>query len=114
MFSSHAGVRGRQFRDHFRALQLRFGKFDPLCAAFAAGVAANWCEFRSDVIALEAAETVRQTGQGRRPSVQAIARLKKRAALSWSSYDHSLVRLQELMAKRPRTVTFADTVRRQP
>lgn len=113
MFSSHKGAKGHWFREHFRAIEMRLGSFDPVCRDYAGGVAALWCEYRTDVLSLEVAETARADGHGRRPSVQAIARLKKRAALSWGSYDAALRRLEELMAKRPRTVTFADTVRRQ-
>lgn len=113
MFRNHKGPKGRWFREHYRALETRLGSFDSVCRDYAGGVAALWCEYRSDVFALEVAETARQDGQGRRPSVQAIARLKKRAALSWGSYDASLRRLEDLMAKRPRTTTFADAVRRQ-
>jgi hypothetical protein len=114
MFSNHKGARGHWFREHYRALEQRLGTFDSVCREYAGAVAALWCEFRSDTLALEAAEKARDEGQGRRPSAQMIARLKKRAALSWGSYDAALRRLEELMAKRTRTVTFADTVRRQP
>jgi hypothetical protein len=113
MFTNHKGAKGSWFRDHYRALEQRLGAFDSVCREYAGAVAALWCEFRTDTLALESAEKARNEGQGRRPSTQAIARLKKRAALSWGSYDAALRRLEDLMAKRPRTVTFADTVRRQ-
>jgi hypothetical protein len=112
-FASHRGVKGGWFRAQYSALEQRLGAFDSVCREYAGAVAVLWCEFRADTLALEAAEDARHGGKGRRPSTQAIARLKKRAALSWGSYDAALRRLEELMAKRPRTVTFADTVRRQ-
>lgn len=111
MFRSHKGHKGHWFREHYRALETRLGAFDPVCRDYAGGVAALWCEYRSDTFALEQAETARLEGKGRRPSNQAIARLKKRAALSWGSYDAALRRLEDLMAKRPRA-SFADVVRR--
>jgi hypothetical protein len=113
MFRSHAGAKGRWFREHYRALDARLGPFDSVCREYAAGTCVMLCEFKTDTLALEAAEHARRDGHGRRPSTQAIARLKKRTALSWGSYDAALRRLEELVAKRPRTTTFADSVRRQ-
>ena len=110
MFKSHLNVRGVWYREHFKALDQRLGPFDQVTREYAGAVAALWCEFRSDTLALEAAERTRREGQGRRPSTQGIARLKKRAALSWGSYDQALVRLEALTATRPRS-TFADAVR---
>lgn len=101
MFKHHSGVRGGWFRQHYRALDHRLGPFDQVGREYAGAVAALWCEFRGDTLALEAAVEARQSGQGRRPSTQAIARLKKRAGLSWGSYDAALSRL-EALAKTPR------------
>jgi hypothetical protein len=110
MFRNHLNVRGVWYREHYKALDQRLGPFDQVSREYAGAVAALWCEFRGDTLALEAAELARREGQGRRPSTQAIARLKKRAALSWGSYDQALVRLEALTVNRPRP-SFADAVR---
>ena len=100
MFKSHGGARGRWFREQFGALEARFGLFDSVARHYAAGVAVLWCDFRQDTLALEEAENARRKGRGRRPSTQAVARLKRRQGLSWGSYDSALRRLEELMVTR--------------
>lgn len=110
MFRSHQGQRGAWFREAYRGLEARLaGPFDAVTRQYAAGVSALWVEWRSDKLAQEEAERARQAGRGRRPSVQEIARLKKRAALSWGSYDAALRRLEELAAKRP-AQSFAEAI----
>lgn len=101
MFGSHAGARGRWYAGHYAALVAKFGPFDPMVRQFAGSVAALWSEWRSDTVAVEEAERARRNGKGRRPSVQAVARLKKRAGLSWGSYDAALRRLEGMAADRP-------------
>lgn len=96
MFRRHRGPRGYWFRAHYRALEGKHGPFDPVTREYAGAVAAWWVEFRGDELALEEADHARREGKGRRPSTSAIARLKKRAGLSWGSYDAALKRLEEL------------------
>jgi len=96
MFKSHTGARGHWYREHYRALQQKHGPFDPVAREYAGAVAAWWVEFRTDTLALESAEQERREGKGRRPSTSAVARLKKRAGLSWGSYDAALRRLELL------------------
>ena len=112
MFANHLNARGGWYREHYRALAERHGPFDKVSREYAGAVAALWCEYKGDTLALECAEQLRQDGKGRRPSSQAIARLKKRAALSWGSYDASLRRLEELTARQSRHVNPLDAVRR--
>lgn len=100
MFRSHLNVRGVWYREHYKALDQRHGPFDKVTREYAGAVAALWCEFRGDTLTLESAEQARREGHGRRPSSQAIARLKKRAALSWGSYDAALRQLFELATHR--------------
>lgn len=104
MFRNHAGARGVWFRECFRALEKRLGPFDTdaVLRHYAGAASVLWCEFRTDTFAVERAEDERRTGRGRRPSVQAVARLKKRAALTWNSYDSAVQRLEALAAGRAR------------
>src|SRR5438093_12648356 len=111
MFQRHSGVKGHWFRSHFRALEQRLGPFDPVTRQYAGAAAVLWCEFRRDTLALEEAEAARREGKGRRPSTSAIARLKKRAALTWGSYDAALRRLEELAAKTRPRASFAEAAR---
>ena len=100
MYRRHTGARGHWFRAHYKALGERLGPFDAVTREYAGAVATWWVEFRTDTLALEAAEEARLNGKGRRPSTQAIARLKKRSGLTWSSYNAALQRLEDLAHKR--------------
>jgi len=112
MYRRHTGARGRWFRLHYQALEARLGPFDKVTSHYAGAAAVLWCEFRQDILALESAEQLRQDGKGRRPSVQSIARLKKRAALTWGSYDAALRRLEELARNRDGHGNPLENVRR--
>jgi hypothetical protein len=96
----HGGVTGRWFQAQYVALERRLGPFDPILRNYAGAIAALWVTFRQDATALQDAERARRQGRGRRPSTQAISRLKKRQGLSWGSYDAALRRLEELAAQR--------------
>ena len=107
VFRSHAGERGHWFRSQYRALEERLGPFDGLTRQFAASCSALYVEWRSDVRAEEEADRARREGKGRRPSAAVLARLKKRAGLSWQSYDGSLRRLEELAGRKPAQTPLA-------
>lgn len=100
VFRSHAGRKGHIVRAHYRALEQRLGPFDELARQYAATVATLYFEFTDDTNRLEEATGARDNGKGRRPSAAAIARLKKRAALTWGSYDSALQRLESLCAQQ--------------
>ena len=111
MLGRHDGAAGRWYHAHYRALAQQLGPFDDVTRAYAGSTAALFVTFKRDTEALVDAERARHAGKGRRPSNQAIARLKKRQGLSWGSYDAALRRLQEMAASRPRTTRFADAAR---
>jgi hypothetical protein len=101
MFRRHSGRQGVWYRVHYAALETRLGPFDPAMRLYAGGASALWVTWRLDSDAAEEASQARQEGRGRRPSAQAVARLKKRAALSWGSYDAALRRLEGMAEHRP-------------
>lgn len=104
MFTTHAGRAARWYGQHFAALAQRFGPFDQLTEAYAAGAAAFYTTFRQDTQTLHQAQEARQKGHGRRPSATAIARLEKRQGLSWQSYNNALTRLEAMVTKSGRRV----------
>ena len=100
MFGNHHGAAGKWYSQHYAALLKQLGPFDGVTRAYAGAAAALWVTFKQDTQALIDAERARRQGRGRRPSTQAIARLKKRQGLSWGSYDAALRRLEVLAAQR--------------
>ena len=101
ILGSHDGSRGRWFDAQYRALEAKYGPFDRFTKQYAAGVAANFVEFRGASEALHKAQVQRKVGKGRRPNQLAISRLQKRAGMSWQSYDQSLQRLEALCQRKP-------------
>jgi len=102
LYGRHDGARGRAFHVQFKALEARYGPFDPLTRQYAAGAAVQWAEFQASSRDLQAAELARATGRGRRPSAALIARLKRRQGLAWGSYDQAVRRVEELAVRTKR------------
>jgi transposase InsO family protein len=65
---------------------------------YAQAVTAMWWSFAPATMELAELEAERRPGRGRRPSVQASERLRKRQGVAFQSYDAALARLDELAA----------------
>jgi hypothetical protein len=59
-----------------------------------------WWSFAQATMELAELEGKRRVGRGRRPSVQAIERLRKRQGVAFQSYDAALTRLEALADRR--------------
>lgn len=81
-------------RAHWRSLKAKYGPFDGPTRAYAQAVTAMWWSFAQATMELAELEAKRRTGRGRRPSVQAIERLRKRQGVAFQSYDAALARLE--------------------
>jgi hypothetical protein len=73
---------------------------DSVTLAYAQAVVAMWWSFAQSTMELAELEAKRRAGRGRRPSVQAIERLRKRQGVAFQSYDAALRRLEELAGRR--------------
>jgi hypothetical protein len=103
----------RATRAHFHALKAKLGPFDAVTRAYAQAATAMWWSFAQATMELGDLEAKRRTGRGRRPSVQAVERLRKRQGVAFQSYDAALKRLEELAVSH-RTPTLAEAIRRRP
>jgi hypothetical protein len=100
VYASHAGQRGRWYRDMWLALHARWGPFDAFCrqqASAAARLHADWLLALAD---LDAVRQRREHGRGRRPSEQSVRSYQKRAGLAKQSYDAAERRLEELVKQQ--------------
>lgn len=96
------------WRRHFLALRKRFGIVEKIALDFAAGTAAAYASWHAVTAELGATEQRRAIGKGRRPSGQAIERLRRRQGLEWNKYESALRRLEELTAANRKPRTLAD------
>jgi len=103
---SHKGAPGARYSRHFRALESRWGPFDPIAREYAAAVSALFVAFRSATETLQAAQATRERSGNRRPHPKELERLKKRQGMAFRSYDQALTRLEALSggAKKPMNV----------
>lgn len=102
VLGNHGGARGKSFDAHYRALRARLGPFDGVTRDYASATAAAFVAYLDAEVAVTRATRLRDGGRGRRPSVQALERLRRRQGLSWGTFDGALRRLEELAASRPR------------
>jgi hypothetical protein len=102
----------RATRAHWRSLKAKYGPFDGPTRAYAEAVTAMWWSFTQATMDLAELEAKRRQGRGRRPSVQAIERLRKRQGVAFQSYDAALRRLEELAATR-KTPGLAEVIRQR-
>lgn len=113
MLGSHGGAAGKLYNRIYGGLAEQFGPFNEVMRFHAGATAALGVTFQQGTEALNDARRARGEGKGRRPSASLIARLEKRQGLAWQSYSAALEKLQAMASNRPRTKTFADSVRRQ-
>jgi hypothetical protein len=96
LLGNHGGQEGKAYRRHFDALEAEIGPFTPLQRFEAGRVAAAAVELIAATRTLNAARRDRRLGKGRRPNLQAIERLARRAGLADGSYAAALERLREM------------------
>ena len=109
LFPDCRSAEAAHFRRECQALEKRLGPFDDVTLQYAVGVVTFSLAFQSDSKARQRAELARTLGKGRRPTVAAIERLKRREGLSWGSYDQAMKRLEELAKAPRRTNPFIKT-----
>jgi hypothetical protein len=100
LLGNHSGAEGKRYRALYDALEAELGPFSVLQRFEAGRVAAAGVELQAATAALNAARRDRRLGRGRRPNLQAIERLARRAGLADGSYSAALERLKELCAKK--------------
>jgi hypothetical protein len=112
LFRSLLRQHPRATRAHWRSLKAKYGPFDGPTRAYAEAVTAMWWSFAQATMELGELEGKRRNGRGRRPSVQAVERLRKRQGVAFQSYDAALRRLEELAGSR-KAPTIAEVIRQQ-
>jgi hypothetical protein len=104
---------GWAYRRKYTVLEEELGPFTALQRDEAGRVAAAWVHLMAATAALSTARHVRAKGRGRRPSVQAIARLAKRQGLADASYSQALDKLRELVQANGRPRPLAELLPRE-
>ncbi len=95
VYPDHRRGEARECSGHFQDLAQRFDLSDALARRLAIGASVAWASWRRVTRELHQVQAARENGRGRRPSAQAVERLRRRQALQWSSYDAALKRLGE-------------------
>jgi len=107
LFADCRSVPARACRRHYDGLRQRYELTDRVTLDFAAGVASAYGSWRAVTAQLTATERLRVTGKGRRPSAQAVERLRRRQGLEWSKYESALRPLEELASASRKAPTNA-------
>ncbi|MDP3767752.1 MAG: hypothetical protein Q8S13_07035 [Dehalococcoidia bacterium] len=113
IYADHRTSNAIIFRRHLAGLRQRYGIVDRIAADYAAGTAAAYASWHLVTGLLVATEQLRATGKGRRPSSQAVERLRRRQGLEWKKYESALKRLEELTAKNRKPKSLAEELDRQ-
>jgi hypothetical protein len=100
LLGKHDGVRGRWYREAWRALVADHGPLSGLARLEAGRTAVAWVQYRAATVALEDARRQREAGRGRRPSPRLIERLARRQGLADQSYSAALDKLRALVVAR--------------
>jgi hypothetical protein len=108
LLGSHAGAEGKRYRALYDALEAGLGPFSELRRFEAGRVAAAGVELQAATATLNAARRDRRLGKGRRPNLQQIERLARRAGLADGSYSTALERLKDLCSRNGHGHTLAE------
>lgn len=84
-------------------LKAKYGPFDSVTRSYAQAATAMWWSFAQATDELRQAEEKRRSGKGRRPSAQAVERLRKRQGVAFNTWDQALTRLEQLASRARRT-----------
>ena len=106
MLDNHGGVEGKSFRRAYDALEAQFGPFlNEFIRNEAGRCALAWVQLQRASRELVLLQRKRRTGRGRKPNERQIERLARRQGLADGSYQSAVRRLEELVARQPRSMS---------
>ena len=111
LFHGDAQAARRRKRAHYRRLLDRFGPLVGIARDYAVAETEMWFVFALVSEELAAAQAKRANCRGRRPSVQAVERLRKRQGVAFESWNTALGRLDELARQDRKPRSLADEIR---